>query len=90
VVFLDDSHWNAFAQLSPLLRRHGVRTVRITTEERVASHIVSELLFDRHAVVPRDSLRGTLDAAGVNNRKRGRSKYGTKAPKAATGPAKKK
>ena len=28
-------------------------------------------------------IRGTLDAAGVANRKNGRSKYGTKAPKAA-------
>ena len=27
-------------------------------------------------------VRGTLDAAGVENRKRGRSKYGTKKPKA--------
>jgi hypothetical protein len=62
VVFLDDSHWNAFAQLSPLLRRQGVRTVRITTEVRAASHIVSEFLFDRHSVVPRDSLSGALDA----------------------------
>jgi small subunit ribosomal protein S12 len=26
-------------------------------------------------------VRGTLDAAGVNNRKQGRSKYGTKTPK---------
>lgn len=32
-------------------------------------------------------VRGTLDADGVNNRRQGRSKYGTKAPKAA--PAKK-
>jgi small subunit ribosomal protein S12 len=28
-------------------------------------------------------IRGTLDAAGVNNRRNGRSKYGAKAPKAA-------
>jgi small subunit ribosomal protein S12 len=27
-------------------------------------------------------IRGTLDAAGVSNRKQGRSKYGTKKPKA--------
>ncbi|RJX23961.1 MAG: 30S ribosomal protein S12 [Dethiobacter sp.] len=27
-------------------------------------------------------IRGTLDAAGVSNRKKGRSKYGTKRPKA--------
>jgi small subunit ribosomal protein S12 len=28
-------------------------------------------------------IRGTLDAAGVDNRKQGRSKYGAKRPKAA-------
>jgi small subunit ribosomal protein S12 len=28
-------------------------------------------------------VRGTLDAAGVENRKQGRSKYGAKRPKAA-------
>ena len=28
-------------------------------------------------------VRGTLDAAGVNDRKQGRSKYGAKRPKAA-------
>jgi small subunit ribosomal protein S12 len=28
-------------------------------------------------------IRGTLDAAGVENRKQGRSKYGAKRPKAA-------
>jgi len=27
-------------------------------------------------------VRGALDSTGVNNRKRGRSKYGTKRPKA--------
>ena len=27
------------------------------------------------------AVRGTLDASGVNNRKQGRSKYGTKRPK---------
>jgi len=38
-------------------------------------------------------VRGTLDTAGVNNRKKSRSKYGTKRPKASpapAGPAKKK
>lgn len=30
-------------------------------------------------------VRGTLDSAGVTNRKQGRSKYGTKAPKASSG-----
>ena len=32
-------------------------------------------------------IRGTLDAAGVANRKQSRSKYGAKAPKAGTGAA---
>jgi small subunit ribosomal protein S12 len=34
-------------------------------------------------------VRGALDAAGVSNRKQGRSRYGTKAPKAGGGAAKK-
>jgi len=32
-------------------------------------------------------VRGTLDARGVENRKKARSKYGTKAPKAGAAPA---
>ena len=35
-------------------------------------------------------VRGTLDAGGVVNRKKGRSKYGTKVPKPGQAPAKKK
>ncbi|NLG85522.1 MAG: 30S ribosomal protein S12 [Firmicutes bacterium] len=34
-------------------------------------------------------IRGTLDAAGVQNRRQGRSKYGAKRPKAAAARAKK-
>ena len=34
-------------------------------------------------------VRGTLDAAGVNDRRQGRSKYGAKRPKAAAGGGKK-
>ncbi len=60
VVFVDDSHWVAFTQLSPLLRRKGVRTIRVTTEVRIASRLVSSLLFDRHAVVPPGNLVETL------------------------------
>jgi len=30
-------------------------------------------------------VRGTLDSAGVNDRRKSRSKYGAKRPKAATG-----
>lgn len=33
-------------------------------------------------------IRGTLDAAGVNDRRQGRSKYGAKRPKAGAAPAK--
>jgi small subunit ribosomal protein S12 len=33
-------------------------------------------------------VRGTLDAAGVNDRKQSRSKYGAKRPKAGAAPAK--
>jgi small subunit ribosomal protein S12 len=32
-------------------------------------------------------VRGTLDAGGVDNRKKGRSKYGTKTPKAGKAPS---
>ena len=35
-------------------------------------------------------VRGSLDTAGVNNRKKSRSKYGTKKPKAGAAPAGKK
>lgn len=35
-------------------------------------------------------IRGTLDASGVQNRNRGRSKYGTKRPKKGAKPAAKK
>jgi small subunit ribosomal protein S12 len=35
-------------------------------------------------------VRGALDAAGVNDRRRSRSKYGTKRPKAAAAPGGKK
>ena len=35
-------------------------------------------------------VRGTLDSAGVANRKQGRSKYGAKRPKEGATPAKKK
>jgi len=35
-------------------------------------------------------IRGTLDAAGVKDRKQGRSKYGAKRPKAGAAPAAKK
>jgi len=34
-------------------------------------------------------VRGTLDTAGVANRKQGRSKYGAKRPKAGAGPTRK-
>jgi hypothetical protein len=56
VLFIDDSHWHAFAQLSAGLRRRGMRTIRITTEVRASSHITSSLLFDRHLVVPPPSV----------------------------------
>jgi hypothetical protein len=60
VLFVDDSHWHAFMQLSPLLRRHGMRTIRITTEARTASHVTSSLLFDRHLVVEPSSVRRAM------------------------------
>src|SRR5579862_6016283 len=45
VLFIDDLRWDAFTQLSPLLRRAGVRTIRATTEP--PSRGASKLLFDR-------------------------------------------
>jgi hypothetical protein len=62
VLFVDDSHWHGFAQLSSRLRRQGVRTIRVTTEVRTASHVTSSLLFDRHLVVPRSSVPHALAA----------------------------
>ena len=51
VVFLDDLRWDAFTQLSPRLRRAGVRTIRLSTETHLRSRLTSRLLFDRHAVL---------------------------------------
>jgi len=52
VIFLDDHRWATFNQLSPLLRRAGVRTVRITTMVQARSKITSRLLYDRFEVLP--------------------------------------
>ncbi len=48
VVFVDDLRWDAFAQLSPRLRRAGLRTVRVSTEDGRSSNLASRLLFDRY------------------------------------------
>jgi len=55
VIFLDDCRWNAFHQLAPLLRRAGVRTIRVSTESRVKTRVASRLLFDRYAILPDES-----------------------------------
>jgi len=60
VVFVDDSRWAAFHQLSPLLRRAGVRTVRVSVGSRTGSRIASRLVYDRSEV-----LRDVADTAGL-------------------------
>ena len=72
-----------------------VARVRLTNGVEVTAYIPGEghRLQDHSVVLVRGGrvkdlpgvryhiVRGTLDADGVNNRKQGRSKYGTKAPK---------
>ena len=49
-------------QLAPLLRRAGVRTIRVSTEGRRKTRIASWLLFDRYAILPHGSDVGALRA----------------------------
>ena len=58
-----------------------VARVRLTNSIEVTTYIpgVGHNLQEHSIVL----VRGTLDAAGVENRKQGRSKYGAKRPKAA-------
>jgi small subunit ribosomal protein S12 len=72
-----------------------VARVRLTNGIEVTAYIPGEghSLQDHSVVLVRGGrvkdlpgvryhiVRGTLDAGGVQNRKQGRSKYGTKAPK---------
>ena len=72
-----------------------VARVRLTNQIEVTAYIPGEghALQDHSVVVVRGGrvkdlpgvryhiVRGTLDAGGVENRKKGRSKYGTKTPK---------
>jgi hypothetical protein len=51
VVFLDDFRWAAFHQLAPLLRRAGVRTVRVSTGPQTGSRFASRLVYDRYEVL---------------------------------------
>ena len=60
VVFLDDYRWAAFHQLAPLLRRAGVRTVRVSTGPQAGSRFASRLVYDRYEV-----LVDPLDAGGL-------------------------
>ena len=50
--------------------------VRLSNGKEVRGGRVKDLIGVRYHIV-----RGTLDTQGVNNRKQGRSKYGTKRPK---------
>ena len=61
-----------------------VARVRLTNGFEVTAYIPGEgqdLPGVRYHIV-----RGTLDSAGVNDRRKSRSKYGAKRPKAAAGP----
>jgi len=72
-----------------------VARVRLTNQIEVTAYIPGEghTLQDHSVVLVRGGrvkdlpgvryhiVRGTLDAGGVENRKKGRSKYGTKTPK---------
>jgi small subunit ribosomal protein S12 len=72
-----------------------VARVRLTNQIEVTAYIPGEghSLQDHSVVLVRGGrvkdlpgvryhiVRGTLDAGGVENRKKGRSKYGTKTPK---------
>ncbi len=72
-----------------------VARVRLTNQIEVTAYIPGEghTLQDHSVVLVRGGrvkdlpgvryhiVRGTLDASGVENRKKGRSKYGTKSPK---------
>ena len=74
-----------------------VARVRLTSGQEVTAYIpgVGHNLQEHSIVLVRGGrvkdlpgvryhiIRGTLDAAGVDNRKQGRSKYGAKRPKAA-------
>jgi len=51
VVFVDDSRWAAFHQLAPLLRRAGLRTLRVSVGARGGSRIASRLVYDRCEVL---------------------------------------
>ncbi len=47
VVFVDDSRWAAFHQLAPLLRRAGLRTLRVSVGAGGGSRLASRLVYDR-------------------------------------------
>ena len=58
-----------------------VARVRLTNGQEVTAYIPGEgHNLQEHSMV---LVRGTLDCLGIESRRRGRSKYGTKTPKAA-------
>ena len=75
-----------------------IARVRLTNQAEVSAYIpgIGHNLQEHSVVLIRGGrvkdlpgvryhiVRGTLDAAGVNDRKQGRSKYGAKRPKSAT------
>ena len=49
VVFVDDAPWECFFQLAVILRRAGIRTVRISVG--LSKWDVNQILFDRHVLL---------------------------------------
>ena len=69
VIFVDAGRWNSFDQLSAVLRRHGCRTVRVTTESSRFARLLGRLVYDEQVRVPcvedGPALRAALGRTGV-------------------------
>ena len=50
VVFVDDAPWECFFQLAVILRKAGIRTVRVSVG--LSKWHVDQILFDRHVPLP--------------------------------------
>lgn len=60
IVFVDDTRWAAFHQLSPQLRSAGVRTIRVSLSSGIQSRITSRLVFDRYVTLRHDNDQDVL------------------------------
>ena len=72
-------------------RRHSAEKREINPDPKFGNLVVSKfmnaVMYAGKMSVAEQIVYGALDAAGVNDRRQGRSKYGAKRPKAAA-PAK--